>query len=417
MLRPASINPGIGPSFPIYGTLHPTRLAESFPVDNGGLTSINPERGLAGGFPEQRWGVMTREKQTRASKNRGSALRTPPKSLADHDQAVAICTYRVEQKGEEDDGGLLACNLYKRGQHLAEQGWLPAAVADLKQALAIFTRLVEGGCKILTTHLVLTLSAYGTALRDLGRPEEALAAFEKAVGICTHLVEQKGWGEDFVGLLASSLNDRSTVLRELDRLPEALADHDQAIAMSLADGRGPDAFLARCLNNRGNSLTYLGKLPEALADHDRAVAIYTELAERLFRRQDLVADLARSLNDRGTARRDDGQLRAAVADHGQAVAILTRLIEEEGHKNLAIDLALSLSNRGAALGDMGQFRESLADHERATAILTQLVEQEGRQELAHHLVMARRRRAEIRWEQSQVAQVPPVLQKARRLVH
>ena len=109
--------------------------------------------------------------------------------------------------------------------------------------------------------------------------------------------------------------------------------------MSLADGRGPDAFLARCLNNRGNSLTYLGKLPEALADHDRAVAIYTELAERLFRRQDLVADLARSLNDRGTARRDDGQLRAAVADHGQAVAILTRLIEEEGHKNLAIDLA------------------------------------------------------------------------------
>ena len=148
------------------------RLAESFPVDNGGLTSINPERGLAGGFPEQRWGVMTREKQTRASKNRGSALRTPPKSLADHDQAVAICTYRVEQKGEEEDGGLLACNLYKRGQHLAEQGWLPAAVADLKQALAIFTRLVEGGCKTLTTHLVLTLSAYGTALRDLGRPEE-----------------------------------------------------------------------------------------------------------------------------------------------------------------------------------------------------------------------------------------------------
>ena len=159
--------------------------------------SINPERGV-GGFPRTEMGSDDAG-ETNASKQKPRhALRTPPKSLADHDQAVAICTYRVEQEGEEEDGGLLACNLYKRGQYLAEQGWLPAAVADLKQALAIFTRLVEGGCKTLTTHLVLTLSAYGTALRDLGRPEEALAAFEKAVGICTHLVEQKGWGEDFV---------------------------------------------------------------------------------------------------------------------------------------------------------------------------------------------------------------------------
>ena len=100
-------------------------------------------------------------RETNASKQKPRQHpRTPPKSLSDHDQAVAICTYRVEQKGEEDDGGLLACNLYKRGQHLAEQGWLPAAVADLKQALAIFTRLVEGGCKTLTTHLVLTLTLW-----------------------------------------------------------------------------------------------------------------------------------------------------------------------------------------------------------------------------------------------------------------
>ena len=124
----------------------------------------------------------------------------------------------MEQEGEEEDGGLLACNLYKRGQHLAEQGWLPAAVADLKQALAIFTRLVEGGCKTLTTHLVLTLALWHRP-EGSGQAQEALAAFEKAVGICTHLVEQKGWGEDFVGLLASSLNDRSTVLRELGSAP------------------------------------------------------------------------------------------------------------------------------------------------------------------------------------------------------
>ncbi len=337
--------------------------------------------------------------------------------LANHNQGVALCASRVEREGEKEHGGMLACKLYERGNYLAEVGKLAEALADHDQAVAIYTRLIEGGCKLLNPHLLLSLNARGTTLKDLGKFAEALATFDKAVGICTHLIEEEGQGY-FVGDLAFTLNNRSTVLRELDELPKALADHDRAIAICLAgDRQGPEIGLARCLNNRGNSLTYLGKLPEALADHDQAVAIYTKLVECLHRRLDLAADLARSLNDRGTARRDDGQLRAAIADHEQAIAILTRLIEEEGQKNLDLDLALCLSNRGAACGDFGRFRESLADHERATSILTRLVEQEGRQGLASHLAMARQRRAEIRWEQSQVEQVPPDEKKARRLVH
>src|SRR5512142_113838 len=107
--------------------------------------------------------------------------------LANHNQAVALCAFRVEQEGEKGHGGMLACKLHERGNYLAESGKLAEALAAHDQAVAIYTRLIEGGCRLLNPHLILSLNARGTTLRDLGKLTEALATFDKAVDICTHL--------------------------------------------------------------------------------------------------------------------------------------------------------------------------------------------------------------------------------------
>ena len=61
------------------------------------------------------------------------------------------------------------------------------------------------------------MTADGIVLRDLGRPTEALASYDKALEIRPNSAEV--------------LNNRGIVLRDLRRLAEALASHDEALAI------------------------------------------------------------------------------------------------------------------------------------------------------------------------------------------
>ena len=88
-------------------------------------------------------------------------------------------------------------------------------------------------------------------LRDLKRPTEALAAFDRALQL----------KPDF----AEALSNRGLILQELDRFDEALAAYDRSLQLR------PD--LADTHANRGNALQELARHEEALAAYRRALEI------------------------------------------------------------------------------------------------------------------------------------------------
>ena len=114
---------------------------------------------------------------------------------------------------------------------------------------------------------------------ELQRLDEALASYNRAIALKPNDAE--------------FFNNRGTVLKDLNRLDQALASYDQAIA--LRPGHA-DAY-----NNRGVVLMELKRLDEALASYDRAVALKPDYAE--------------AFNNRGMARLLAGRHREGWADH------------------------------------------------------------------------------------------------------
>jgi tetratricopeptide (TPR) repeat protein len=85
----------------------------------------------------------------------------------------------------------------------------------------------------------------------LGRPDEALDSFDRAIAIEPRYAEAH--------------NNRGGVLRERGDQEAALASFDRAVALN------PDYALAHC--NRGMVLNELCRPKQALASMDRAIAL------------------------------------------------------------------------------------------------------------------------------------------------
>jgi tetratricopeptide (TPR) repeat protein len=193
----------------------------------------------------------------------------------------------------------------------------------------------------------------GATLKELGRPDDALASYSKAIALNPNfadayynrgnaLKEQRGFEEaltDYDQALAlnpdhaDAFNSRGTALRALRRLEEALASYDRAIALR------PDN--ADALYNRSNVLNELKRFEEALTDCDQAIAIRPNLAE--------------AFNNRGNALKDLGRREEAIASYDRAIA-------------LKPDYADAYNNRGTALLDLKRIDEALASYDQAIAI-------------------------------------------------
>ena len=191
------------------------------------------------------------------------------------------------------------------------------------------------------------------ALRDLKRPEEALASYDKALAIRP---------DD-----AEGLNNRGIAFQDLKRPEEALASYDKALAIR------PD--YAEALSNRGNALQDLKRPEEALASYDKALAIRPDYAEALSNRGYALQDLKRpeealASYDKALAIRPD--YAEALSNRGYALQDLKRPEEALASydKALAIrpDYAEALSNRGGALQDLKRPEEALASYDKALAI-------------------------------------------------
>ncbi|HEX2760339.1 MAG TPA: tetratricopeptide repeat protein, partial [Rhizomicrobium sp.] len=162
------------------------------------------------------------------------------------------------------------------------------------------------------------LSNRGVILTDLGRHDEALASYDRALAVARDYPDV--W------------NNRAVTLKAMKRPIEALASVERALALH------PD--FAEAHNNRGIILFDLKRMGEALTSYGQALA--------------LRADYAEALNNRAVALWSLKRFAESLADCDSALA-------------LRPDFADAFYNRGNALLEMGRPEDALDSYERALA--------------------------------------------------
>ena len=184
---------------------------------------------------------------------------------------------------------------------------------------------------------------FGSALKDLGRPEEAEASYRQAIAL----------EPDF----AEAHFNLGKALRELDRLEEAESSYRQAIALK------PD--FADAHYNLGNTLKELDRLEEAEASYRQAIALTPDLAEAH-------SNLGGELKEQGRLEDAETSLRQAIAlkpDLAEAHSNLGSALRELGLPKdaeaslrqaitLKPDLAKAHSNLGVLLTELGRLEEA-----------------------------------------------------------
>ena len=234
-----------------------------------------------------------------------------------HAEALHLLGYLWFQKGEAPRaldliGRAIALQpanpgyRYNRALILKQTGSLEDAAADFREVARLLPADVDAW------------SDFGEALLALGRPDEALAAWDRALALRP----------------SPELHaNRGVALRQLGRRDEALAAQDRALALSPAD--------AEAWSNRGNVLKDLGRLDEALASFDRALALNPRMPGALVNRANVLRDLTR--------------LPEALAGYDRAIALEPAYPEAHHH-------------RAVLMLDLQRPAEAMADFDRALAL-------------------------------------------------
>jgi len=205
----------------------------------------------------------------------------------------------------------------------------------------------------------LVLCNRGAGLQSLGRLDEALACYDRAIALKHDLAE--------------AYSNRGLALVGLERWNEALASCESALALR------PDYVEAH--NNRGIALQRLDRFEEALACYDRAIALKPGYAEAISNRGFVLSELARweealASCDRAIAL----QPSSAMAHNNRGVALqgLVRLDESLACFDRAIDLkpdyVEAYCNRGRVLSDLRRWHEALACCDQAIALKPDLAD-------------------------------------------
>ncbi len=234
------------------------------------------------------------------------------------------------------------------------------------------------------TDLARAIAGRGETYAAMGRHEEALADFTRAIKLDpSHAGVMNGRGETHAAMGSGdeALADLTQVI-DLDpnltwvngsrseadeangRGEEALADYTRAIDLDPND--------ARALCSRGRTYRLMGRGEEALADYTRAIDLGLSLAwaigsrgqayQAMDRGEEALADFTRAIDlDLSLARAiaGRGETHAAMGRHAEALADFTRAIDLDPGD------AWAIGSRGQAYQAMGRGEEALADFTRA----------------------------------------------------
>lgn len=224
------------------------------------------------------------------------------------DLSLEACQQRLQHRSLlPDERVALLC---RQAELLLQRGRFAEAVSSSQQAMALQPTCGQA-------HLL-----EGRALSQLGRDQEAIAAFDRAAAHAARL-DARYW------------SDRGDSERNLKHYSTALAHYEQALADS------PDHF--RALLGKSVVLGFLNRHNEALDVGDRALMLKPNSAEAWSSRAIVLV----------LARRSD-----------EALESLNRAIDLDPKFDKA------WNNRGIVLLRLGQEQEALKNFERAVALNT-----------------------------------------------
>jgi eukaryotic-like serine/threonine-protein kinase len=237
--------------------------------------------------------------------------------------------------------------------HLGTLHWLDS---KLEESLASFEQAAR------TLRLAGDDLGAISALDGSGLPLEELGRFDEAIAAYTEAMEQRRrrLGEDHPDL-ATSYNNLVSALMRVGRLEEALSHAEQALAIR-EQALGPEAAdTAASRNNLGQVLALLGRHDEALGHYERALATLERIHGPEHR---MVATV---IEGQGGVFIELGRTGEAVDAMQRALAIFEETVGD------GIEVGRSQLNLGMALLDGGRLDEALvhfrASFERFEALL------------------------------------------------
>jgi tetratricopeptide (TPR) repeat protein len=239
---------------------------------------------------------------------------------------------------------LLLC---KAGGHFLEvQGEARAAQPLFETALKLCTESQPGSP--LQAHCY---HHFGTTLEGLGRHEEALQNFQRALEI-----ELKAFGENHPAV-AISYNNIGNSLQNLGRHEKALQNHQRALGIRLKAFGENHPAVAASYNNIGISLQSLGRHEEALQNQQLALGIWLKAFGENH------PYVATSYNNIGLSLQSLGRHEKALQNQQRALGIWLKAFGEN-HP----DVAASYNNIGNSFQSLGRREEALQNHQLALGI-------------------------------------------------
>jgi tetratricopeptide (TPR) repeat protein len=251
-----------------------------------------------------------------------------------------------------------------------------------EEALAAFEKAVE-----LDSENASNWSLKGEALAGLGRDEEALAAFEKAVALDPD--DAKTWW--WKGLCLANLGRHEEALVAFEEASEldpdnadtwwwkgnalsTLGRHEEALAaFEEASELDPDNADTWCL--KGNALAGLGRDEEALAAFEKAVELDPDNADTWCLKGNALAGLGRDEKALAAFEKAieldldnndnwwlNGQALASLGRHEEALAAFEKAVE------LDPDDANNWRSKGDTLASLGRHAEAVAAFDKAFSL-------------------------------------------------
>ncbi|MDW8354616.1 MAG: tetratricopeptide repeat protein [Bryobacterales bacterium] len=262
------------------------------------------------------------------------------------DEASAISLERLDARRLED---LLHAAL-QAALGLSEDP--EQSLRGYQVALEAYRKLPEDKRSVLQGKGATAQRGCGIALAQLGRFEEAVAAYGKLVQdfeAATDLSARSA--------VAWALADKGHALVELGRLEDALAAYDQVV-QRFGDARTPTLQppVASALLGKGELLARTGDDQAALETYDDLIRRFGDASELA-----VASFVARALMNRAGALARTGRKTEAAAAYEE----VARRLESMGDPAWHIPLGWALLSKGDTLAQLGRSQEAIAAYDDA----------------------------------------------------
>ena len=263
----------------------------------------------------------------------------------------------------------LAVSHNKLGDVLRDLGRPEEARAAFAESLALSESLRRqlGDTPATLRDLSISHNRLGDVLRDLGRPDEARAAFTESLTLSESLRRQISDTPEVLRDLSISHEKLGKVLRDLVRPEEARAAFAESLTLreDLRRQLGDTPEVLRDLSisheRLGDVLRDLGRPDEARAAFTESLALREDLRRQLGDMPSVLRDLSIAHERLGDVLRDLGRADEARAAVTEGLALSESLRRQLGDTPAVLrDTSASHERLGDVLRDLGRYDEARA---------------------------------------------------------